>query len=494
MDANEKPRIRVKVGDGFTNLVANLGTSRDKASAGSWFYQPVTLTEIDALYRGTWLGRKVVDIPVGDMTREWRVFRADDAIVERIEAEEKRLQLRAKVARALRWANLYGGAVLILGDGAPDPSQPLDLSAIRAGGLKFVHPMTRYQIGYRDIDLDPFSGSYGDPKSWDVAGATGTVEVHPSRVIKLIGAERPPTIGVIDPWGDSVYDAIRTAMMNSDTVSAAMASLMTEAKIDIISVPDLQAHLQTPEGEERLMRRFNLASLLKGINGMLLMGGGETYNQKTQAFSGIPEVHARLLQEVSGAADIPLTRLLGQTPGGLQSTGENDIRNYYDGISSKQEDVLRPILDRIDALLIPSALGAAKADLWWEFNELWQLSEKDQSDIFARAATAIKTLADAALVPDAALAQSAVALLDGEGMLPGLAKAVDEFSAGVPDDGLDELPEPDDEPSEPSPVADAATGTNQPGTTVFRSLDGTKDRVTATQAEGARTITGLDPS
>jgi uncharacterized protein len=173
---------------------------------------------------------------------------------------------------------------------------------------------------------------------------------------------------------------------------------------------------------------------------MLLMGGGEVYGQKTFNFAGLPDVHSRLLQEVSGAADIPLTRLLGQTPGGLQSTGENDIRNYYDGISSKQEDVLRPILDRVDALLIPSALGAAKADLWWEFNELWQLSEKDQSDIFARAATAIKTLSDAALVPDAALAQSAVALLDGEGMLPGLAKAVDEFSAGAPDDGLDDDP------------------------------------------------------
>lgn len=43
-------------------------------------------------------------------------------------------------------------------------------------------------------------------------------------------------------------------------------------------------------------------------------------------------------------------------------------------------------------------------------------------------------------------------------------------------------------------LAGNATGTNQPGTTVFQSLDGTKDRVTATQTEGARTITALDGS
>jgi phage-related protein (TIGR01555 family) len=431
MAALEKPRVRVKagqIGDGFQNLVANIGTARDKASAGTWFHNSTSLQEIDALYRGTWLGKKIIDIPVGDMTREWRVFRTDDEAVKRIEAEEKRLQLRAKVARAMRWARLYGGAVLVLSDGAEDPSQPLDASRIAKGGLKFVHPLTRFQIGYFDIDLDPLSPSYGEPPMWQVAGATGRMaNVHHTRVIKFIGAERPPTMGMIDPWGDSAFDAIREAIMRSDTAAAAMTSLLTEAKIDILTIPDLQAHLQTPDGEERLMRRFNLAALLKGINGMMLMGAGEEHSQKTITFTGLPEVHARLLQEVSGAADIPMTRLLGQSPGGLQSTGESDLRNYYDAISAKQEETLRPALERIDAALIPSALGSAPADLWFEFGELWQLSEKDQADILGKTASALKTLADAAIMPDAALSKSAVALLDGEGMLPGIADAVKEF-------------------------------------------------------------------
>jgi hypothetical protein len=41
-------------------------------------------------------------------------------------------------------------------------------------------------------------------------------------------------------------------------------------------------------------------------------------------------------------------------------------------------------------------------------------------------------------------------------------------------------------------LAGTATGTNQPGVTKFKSLDGTKDRVTSTQTEGARTTTALD--
>ncbi|GAF84071.1 unnamed protein product, partial [marine sediment metagenome] len=226
------------------------------------------------------------------------------------------------------------------------------------------------------------------------------------------------------PWGDSIYDAMRDTLVNSATASASMAALLPEAKIDVITMPGLSGALATDDGEQRLMKRFQLAALLKGINGMLVLGEGETYDQKTINFAGLPDVHARLLQEVSGAADIPLTRLLGQSPGGLQSTGENDIRNYYDGISAKQEDVLRPILDRIDALLVPSALGSVPDELWWEFNELWQLSEKDQAEVFAKTAAAVKQIADTGLVPDAALADSVVALLDSEGMLPGLASAI----------------------------------------------------------------------
>jgi hypothetical protein len=41
-------------------------------------------------------------------------------------------------------------------------------------------------------------------------------------------------------------------------------------------------------------------------------------------------------------------------------------------------------------------------------------------------------------------------------------------------------------------LAGSATGTNQPGVTKFRSVDGTKDRVTSTQTEGARTTTALN--
>ena len=66
--------------DGLVNLVANLGTPRDKAAAS--FYGLPLLSEADATnaYRGTWLARKVIDIPAMDSCRKWRGWSADQAL------------------------------------------------------------------------------------------------------------------------------------------------------------------------------------------------------------------------------------------------------------------------------------------------------------------------------------------------------------------------------------------------------------------------------
>lgn len=422
--------------DGLRNVVAQLGLGRDKTSYGTFAHAPTNIAEIDGLYRSSWLGRKIIDIPASDMTREWRKWQGvEDEQVVALEMAEKRLMIRAKVTRAIRWARLYGGAALVLGTGDGDnPAKPL-----RPGAeLKYLHVLTMHQLRYTKLDTDPMSPFYGWPEMWSVTGASSTTDIHPSRVIPVIGNERAPGMGAQEPWGDSIFDAMRDALLHSATASSVIASMLPEAKIDIITMPDLQNALSTPDGESRLIARFQTAALLKGINGMLVLGDGETYTQKAINFAGLPEIHARFLQEVSGAADIPLTRLLGQSPGGLQSTGESDLRNYYDGLSAKQEDTIRPILDRIDALLVPAVLPNVSS-VWWEFGELWQMSEKDQASIFDTTVSAIKKLAETGLVPDAALSQSVIALLDGEGSLPGLAKAVEGM---VTEEEADDIEEP----------------------------------------------------
>ena len=70
---------------------------------------------------------------------------------------------------------------------------------------------------------------------------------------------------------------------------------------------------------------------------------------------------------ISGAADIPVTRLFGTSAKGLNATGEGDMDNYFNSLSSKRLTQIDPGLRQLDEVLVRSATGA-----WIEdFNYVW---------------------------------------------------------------------------------------------------------------------------
>jgi phage-related protein (TIGR01555 family) len=102
---------------------------------------------------------------------------------------------------------------------------------------------------------------------------------------------------------------------------------------------------------------FNML-LLDGNGQSGPTAGGERWEQKQISFAQLPELIRQYLQIASAAADIPITRMLGESPGGLNSTGDADLRNYYDNVSARQKTELAPALNRLDEIIIRSALGA----------------------------------------------------------------------------------------------------------------------------------------
>ena len=98
------------------------------------------------MYRDSWLARKVIDVPTEEMTRAWRQFETTDSKKRELQAEEQRLQLKAKVAAALRWARLYGGAALFLGLKGHDPAQPLQMSDLSGSSLEYIQVLDRHRL------------------------------------------------------------------------------------------------------------------------------------------------------------------------------------------------------------------------------------------------------------------------------------------------------------------------------------------------------------
>lgn len=418
--------------DTLSNLVAGLFTAGDKLAHDRFGLQMKERTELDAAYRGDWIARKVIDIPPFDMTREWRRWQADAAAIAAIEAEEARLDVRRKAARALRMARLYGGAVLVLGLGDADPLQPLP-ARVAVGSLRYLHALSRWDVVAGPLALDVLSPGFLEPSWYEIASSGRSyVRLHPSRVIRLQGAEVPDwRLHGTDGWGDSVLQAIWDALYHAGLAAQAIASMIHEARVDVISVPRLSENLTTENYAKRLIERFTLSNRMKSINQTLLLDTDEKWDRKQTSFAQLPDVLDRYLQIAAGAADIPATRLLGQSPAGMNATGESDLRNYYDRIAADQKVMLGPALARLDEVLIQSALGTRPPEIHYDWMPLWGLSESERADVALKKAQATQIYAANALLPPAVLAKLVPNQLTEDGTYPGIEAAMAEHANGV---------------------------------------------------------------
>ncbi|HEC1415663.1 TPA: phage portal protein [Pseudomonas aeruginosa] len=431
--------VRSFLTDKLVNFVANLGTERDKA-AGS-FYAPVVLTDeqLHNAYRGAWFPRKVVDIPAKDATRRWRAWQASKAQIEKIEAEEKRLQVQARTMEALIKARLWGGAAIFIGTGETDTSKPLVPERVQAGGIKYLTVMSRRDLSATEQDRDVMSPNYGKPKAYRLGGSA--IEIHPSRLVIFTGADIPDqdlASGNQFGWGDSVLQAVFEAIQQIDSTMANVASLIFEAKVDVIRIPDFMQGMQDPKYEKLVLERMRLAAMAKGINGTLMLDKDEEYDSKSANFGTLPDIMDRFMQAGCGAADIPATRMLSQSPAGMNSTGEADLRNYYDRIQSSQELDITPAMSVLDECLVRSALGSRPPEIHYVWNSLWQTTAKERADIGKTTAETIKTIGETKLFPPDALSKAAETLLVENSVMPGLESALEEFGSEVPDDGQEE--------------------------------------------------------
>lgn len=446
--------------DRLANLITGLGTAKDKGTATRFAFGFLDPEQLTAAYRGSWLPRKVIDIPAADMTRAWRSWQAEEDQIELIEATEKRLKIQSKVKLAKQWARLYGGAAIYIGTNDLDLSQELRPERISKDGITYMHVMSRWELTAQDLILDPLSPYYGEPVCYTLAAGTRAgVAIHPSRVIRFIGRPVPRLGAGLERWGDSELQIIDDALKQAGVSLAQVATLFNEAKTDIISVPGLSEILATAEGTSRLSNRFAQAALLKSAHNVLLLQGGqdaeaEKWETRQIDFAGFPPILQLYLKVAAGAADIPVTRLLNDSPSGMQSTGDSDTTNYYDRLAAEQSTDLTPELERGDELIIRSSLGNRPPDIHYRWNPLWQMSDAQKADVALKRAQATQIYAVTAVVPDDVLGKAVRNQLVESGDYPGIEAAYAEYDAAV--EAGDADPDPDDEPAEPPQMGGVA--------------------------------------
>lgn len=408
--------------DGFTNLVSNLGGANAKTAGNAYALTPCSQQEVSFAYRtSTWFG-KIVDIPADDATREWRSWKAEAEQIEALEGVEKRLGVQHKVNLALKWSRLYGGAVII-----PDLPGATEQEYVPRGRtpLRFLHVLQRHQLTAQGRIRNPLSPYFGQPEYYEVPTETGVgLRFHPSRVILLNGRRSGDVTEGSTVWGDSIWQYLSDSVTSSDAGAAAVAALLQEAKVDIVRVESFMNSIANDQYEAQMQARWNLVASLKSISNVVLLDKEDEWDQKTFNWAGLPEAVRTLLEIMAGAADIPLTRLLGTSPGGLNSTGSGDLRNYYDSVKAKQDLSISPMLAPLDRLIQLAALGREDESIWYDWKPLWQPSEKERAETGKVLAETYAVELSTGAIDEEVLTKSYLTAKVELGLSPGLEAAI----------------------------------------------------------------------
>ncbi len=410
--ASSEPVVRTSVRDAFQNALARLGVGMPNLLEGT-SYPMTRLTRnfnlLNSLYRSHWVVRRIVDTIPQDMCKNWIQITSKLApeLLDKATAEERHIQLSRNILKGLRWGRLYGGAIglmLIKGQG-DDLSQPLDLERIMPGDFVGIMVLDRWNGCYPSMTVcsDISDPEFGLPEYYYVTDPETqmNINIHHSRILRFEGLELPYWESLAEQyWGASVVEVVFDELRKRDNVSWNIAQLTFMAQMRVMKVKDLDQMLSTldPEAVKQIYSTMEMQNWLLSNSGMQLMGAEDDFVTHQYTFSGIADVYDKFMLDVSGAAEIPVTKLFGRSPAGMNATGESDLQNYYDMIEEKQESVMRPILDKVMPVHAMSSWGFIPDDMDYKFNPVQRTTQEKLANIVQQRTAAVLDAYNAGLI------------------------------------------------------------------------------------------------
>ena len=361
---------------GITNNKTGMGTGLDNTEAS--FFQPTrvnTRHQLEILRVQSWAARKFFEIPVDDMLMRWREWMGDegDRAVEMMQEAEERHQIRSQLRQAMIAARQYGTSLMIMVTKEAALDTPLMLNQIRPGDLVGLPVFDRFSASVHTRNFDYLNSSMAGvqhPELYRMHPLRGDgFYVHSSRVLRFDGIMPPTADGftIYDwDWGISEIIPAMLSVLQDQTIASAAAHLTQVASIPVLGIASLRDAIAGKSGDltaEQIGEQIN--ANLSIFRLLMFEKGTEEFNRVAVNFGGFDKIQQMAAVRLAASADIPYPRFFGQSPGGLNSTGEGDWRNYCAMIEGKRQEKLGRNIRRLDEMLARDAGVAEVPDYEW---------------------------------------------------------------------------------------------------------------------------------
>lgn len=402
MSRRKKQKPNTAVTDAYSNPLFGIGYGSQSPLEAAEY--PLTrLTDnyalLNSLSRDQGIARSVISVIPDDMTREWFTLSgpASPEQMEELDRLQRETGLRESVNDGLRWGRLYGGAAgLIWISGQEDAlDQPLDPESIFPGSFEGLLIFDRW------CGITPGPGlvlKRGKmvPEYYTVNLEDGGVlaRVHHSRIVRFVGEELPfQERQAAQYWGLSEIEPVYGDIVLYDSIMHNMGGLTFQANVNTMEVQNLDQlfSLASGEAQRRFWNTMQAQAKVRSNFGVQLVNKGDQMHNTQYSFTGFDHVTAAAQMNLSAKTHIPVTKLFGRSPAGLDATGESDLQNYYDYIDTLRESKLRPVLEQLLPVLCMSAWGTFPRGIEINFPPLWTPTAKEVAEIGKSKTEAIVT-------------------------------------------------------------------------------------------------------
>ncbi|HDR9029904.1 TPA: DUF1073 domain-containing protein [Burkholderia vietnamiensis] len=490
--------------DSFQNFEARVGLGTpNQSSAYQYGFDFISRNRVqmEAMYRSSWIVGQAVDVVAEDMTRMGVEIGSD------IDPEDKdtlnqgfeNLAIWDSLCDTIKWARLYGGAIAVMMIDGQRPETPLNLNSIAPGQFKGLCVLDRWLVQPTLNDLVKEAGpDLGMPKYYDVVAdsmALPRQRIHYSRVLRFDGVTLPYWQRIAENlWGQSVIERLIDRLVAFDSTTMGAAQLVFKAHLRTLKVKDLREVIAMGgPALEALLKNVDMIRRFQSNEGLSLIDAEDDLQVDQYGFSGLDAVLLQFAQQLAGALQIPLVRLLGQSPAGLNATGESDLRTYYDNIKQQQERRMRRALNQLFEVMFRSVLGTKPPKGFsYDFRALWQMTDVEKATTANTVTDAVTKAVDAGLLTPAGGMKELRASSHRTGVFTSITdEEIDQAEDQPPPAAETELPPDADDPNDGpqatpkpgapkrpgAPAKDAASQDRRAGGRVGRWLSAWRSRI-----------------
>lgn len=376
----------------------------------------LTAQECKDLYISNPLVKNIIDIIPEDMTRSGWVLKCDDKkLKDGIESKFNKLKLKKQMQKLFADDRLFGDGYasigVIMADKKAGESLSEPIKEDKLMSIPYINTFSTEKVNRYYENVDMFSEHYREIEFFEInrqsqlgneilsmgLPTSSQERVHRSRIL------HQQSFKFEDEFeGHSILESLYDIITVMDTSLWSVGQILYDFTFKIFKSPNADDLDKDKKSQLGMVMDY-----LFRTEALAIIGGDEELTKQSTSVAGMKDLLDFVWEYLSSATRMPKSVLKGQEAGTLTGA-QYDVMNYYARVASMQENMLRPILERITRLLMQCSEESWQKtnpdSVEWsiEFNPLWSVDSKTDAEIRKlNAETDEKYIVNGVLGPDA---------------------------------------------------------------------------------------------